>query len=170
MNIEKEYKMLLNEEQFNTLLKNYVFSKRIQTNYYYQSNDNKELAIRIREYDNQYLFTLKIKKDVLYELEFPIEHNNINDPKICEVFKTYQINSVEYLGNLITTRYIYNDIYGQICLDFNKYNGISDFEIEYELFDYTKDYLEHFTKLLKYNDIKYIENKISKIQRFKNSI
>ena len=170
MNIEKEYKMLLNEKQFNNLLNCFSFNTNTQINHYFQANNNKDIAIRIREINNTYIFTMKIKKDVLYELEFNIPNNDINDPKIKKVFLEYNLDDVIYLGKLKTIRHTYNDTYGQICLDYNEYNNLIDYEIEYELYDHNLDYLNYFKELLKTNNIIYKENNISKIKRFKNTI
>ena len=83
MNIEKEYKILVTKAQFFTLLQQYpnaAFHKQINT--YYDTVDGRIRqhcgAMRIRQKQNTYLFTLKLPaQEGLREYEMPVATNKI---------------------------------------------------------------------------------------------
>ena len=70
---------------------------------------------------------------------------------------------------LTTTRNEINTEYGLICIDYNQYNGLEDYELEYEITNYTlgKQYFLDFIK--KYN-LTYNTNCSSKITRLIKSL
>jgi 4-methyl-5(b-hydroxyethyl)-thiazole monophosphate biosynthesis len=55
-------------------------------------------------------------------------------------------------------------------MDINEYNDITDYEIEYELFNHRSDRLGRFKNILAKANIAYIPNNISKISRMKSSM
>lgn len=174
--IEKEYKMMLSKEEFKNLLAS--FPKAIindQINYYYDSKPSvyaRGFGIRIRELNNKFYFTLKESvPEGKLEFEFEIPNNDINDAKVRELLDKLELfDSLEMIGTLRTIRHIHKDEFGELCIDENHYNGIVDYEVEYELFDHTLDKLEHFKNILKMCNIEFIQNNTSKIRRFRNSL
>ncbi|MFV0379361.1 MAG: CYTH domain-containing protein [Anaerorhabdus sp.] len=172
-NLEIEYKMLLTEKEYLTLLNNLQNSKIVdQTNIYYDTNPSlvkRNMGCRIRIIDSEYFFTLKIKQDIgIKEVEFEIPSLDLDNDKIRNVFDKYNIKDIKKVGELRTIRHIYTFEQGIICLDKNFYNDKVDYEIEYELFEGFNDYT-FLVNLLKNNDINYIPNTISKLERCLNS-
>ena len=165
MNIEKEYKVLVNQEQFNKMLCLYPGEKIIQTNHYYDNDSN--IMMRFRVINDDIYFTMKVYDKQLYEYEFKVNNIDINHKDIIKLIDQYQIKNIRYIGDMKTTRYLTMFESGELCLDYNEYNDIIDYEIEYELFDYRDDQLDYFISLLNKVDIEYQENNISKFNRFK---
>lgn len=151
-NIEIEAKILVNEKDFNKLLKHFNVKeedKIIQTNHYIDSN-NRDLkrfgfALRIREKKNEYEFTLKapLSEGLLEKSEF-INKEDYDAFKKDNIFPNGNLkNFLEMVGiktdtlkiltSLTTERY---DIqYGKdslLSLDKSTYNGHTDYEIEME--------------------------------------
>ena len=179
--IEKEYKVLLTKEQFETLCNQFNDLKFVsQTNTYYDTKDfvirNKKGAMRIREKNNKYIFTLKMKDkniDGLYECECEVRENSVHalySDEIQSLLKSYDIDGeLIPLTTLTTRRAVINTGKAEICFDISTYNGITDYEIEYEYL-IPHDGLLEFQSLLDIVHIKYRKNCISKIQRALYSI
>ncbi len=177
-NIEKEYKILVTKEQFNTLYKHFnAPSFYSQTNIYYDTYDfairNVKGSMRIRDINNKHIFTLKMHSPKgLLEYEKNLPYNSIecfNDEEISSLLNKYHIQGPFHkIGNLKTERAIHDTEYAELCFDINTYNGIVDYEIEYE---YKKDHdgLTAFQNILSIANIEYTSNCISKIQRALNS-
>lgn len=164
--IEKEYKMMIDEDIYYSLLQKLNIKPFRQINYYYDVY-NRECAVRIREIDNKYLFTLKTRGDGFkYEYEFEIKEKNFDDPKVLEVFKKFNITKYKYLGEMTTDRAILKLQKGEICLDKSIYFDSIDYEVEYELFDYLDDGFIEFSMILKENNLEYIKSPKSKYRRF----
>lgn len=164
--IEKEYKMLLNKEEYISLLNNIDSNTYKQANYYYSSS-SKIASFRIREIENKYIFTLKVKEnDYHREYEFEISDNSLNDERISDLFKEFNISEYRYVGELITYRTDLKLSKGIISLDKNEYLGVTDYEIEYELYNYQDGDNSELINLLKKCNIKYIPNTITKRKRF----
>ena len=174
--IEKEYKMLLSKDEFDSLLNTYKPNKILkQTNYYFDSKPSlysRGFSIRIREIDNKYTFTLKESTSLgKLEHEFDIDSFNIDDIVIKKLLDELNIHEpLSNIGSLKTTRHLFIDEFGELCIDYNEYNNIIDYEVEYELFDYTLDKLDHFKNILKKCNIEYKENPLSKLRRFISSL
>lgn len=178
-NIEKEYKVMLNKDQFKKLTGCYdglVFKKQINTYY-----DNAQMtiqkihgAMRIREIDNSYLFTMKLLKDGdLYEFECFVDRNDnsvFTQPEIKNLLHEYHImGPFQEITSLTTYRAMIRSEFAEICFDKNHYNGIVDYEIEYE-YKCDHDGLSVFQKILDPIGITYTENCPSKIKRAFDSI
>lgn len=173
--LEKEYKTLLTKEQFDTL---YDFLKPAdpikQVNYYFDTVHhqirNNRGALRIREKQGVYLFTLKIRKndDTLYEFEKPLSGNDLQalqDAEVQSLLKKHGIcEQLQLIGTLTTWRAMCITDYAEICLDKNLYNNTIDYEIEYE---YTQEHdgLSQFQSILDIVQIRYLKNCSSKIAR-----
>lgn len=178
-NIEKELKVLLTEKQFTALCnvyENLEFKKQVNT--YYDTADqairNMHGAMRIREKNGKFIFTLKKHStEGLLEFECEVPENTIkvfDSNDIQKLLLSYDIQGPFHeLTSLTTYRAVYDNGYAEICFDKNQYNGITDYEIEYE---YKKDHdgICMFQEILDIVNIKYESNCISKIQRALNSI
>ena len=174
MNIEKEYKILVTKAQFFTLLQQYpnaTFHKQINT--YYDTVDGRIRqhcgAMRIRQKQNTYLFTLKLPaQEGLREYEMPVAKNDIT------VFQLPQIKSL--LTDLIhdqplleiaqaTTYRAQIDLsHAQLCFDYNVYGETADYELEYE-YTLPHDGLPVFQSILAPAQLSYHTNCPSKIER-----
>jgi len=166
--IEKEYKVLITEEEYLKLLANYRTTSRIQSNYYFDSNPSlkeRDISIRIREISNHYYFTLKEKKAEIIEYEFEIPTFSLEHEQIKNITSNFNIKGLKLKGKLVTVRSIFRDDFGELCIDKNSYNNTVDYEVEYELFDSNTDQLKHFKDLLSVAEISYVQNNISKVAR-----
>ncbi|MEF9967519.1 MAG: DJ-1/PfpI family protein [Longicatena sp.] len=168
--LEIEYKVLLTEEEFNLLLDSYPNHELIsQTNYYFDTTPSlkeRRMGCRIRKIDNKFIFTLKIKQSNGHqEIEFPISRFDINEPLIQECFVKYDIVNPRCVGELHTYRHLVQLSHAELCIDKNEYNGITDYEVEYELKDSTINTFDEFMSILDNAHITYQPNKRTKIQR-----
>ena len=179
--IEIEAKALVNQEEYRALCKAFPNSERYrQTNYYIDSEDRvlmKEgIALRIREKDGVYELTLKtpLSQGLLEKTntismnqfamlrdfgEFPqadlkrfLEMLDINvDSLKILCFRTTERIDIPYKGGLLS-------------LDRNSYNGVVDYEIEFE-YSNMGDAEEILTALLKENNVKSPLSVTSKFRR-----
>lgn len=164
--VEKEFKMLLDQTQYQKISENEDFKLEIQDNYYFDTK-KASMALRIRNVEDIYILTLKkYENNKLFEYEFRVDDQYIDHPKILDYLKIHGINEKpKYLGLMQTSRYYLKLNKGEIALDRCLYLDKIDYEIEYEVFQEKDDHQELVTFLDKYK-IKYIENKKSKFQRF----
>lgn len=178
-NIEKEYKILVTKKQFELLLARYPnaqFQKQVNT--YYDSEDrmiqHHHGAMRIREVQNQFLFTLKMHTDRgLMEYEMFVAQNDVS------VFDTTEIKNlllsfgftkpIVPLTTLTTYRAMIDTGNAELCFDYSEYGTQKDYEIEYE---YKKEHdgRTAFNHILAHANLKYEKNCISKIQRALNAL
>lgn len=174
-NIERELKILINEEIYQNIANSYDFHIPIeQTNTYYDDKNktikNMHGALRIRTIHDQYFFTLKIKKDEYthYEFEKEIDTNileNIQDPEILQWLKKYNIpKNLKQTATFTTIRRTYDFNNGELCLDKTFYPNHTDYELEYE---YTNDHdgISFFNSILKPYHLEWKKNCPSKIAR-----
>ena len=177
-NIERELKLLIDEEVYNKLLHSYDFQNPItQTNTYFDTKNQdvkkQHGAVRIRIIQDKKIFTLKIRKDEYTHYEFEKEINaenidDINDTEILNWFDQYQIpKNLHPTASFTTLRYVYEFEHGELCLDKTDYKNHTDYEIEYE---YTSDHdgIHFFNSILEKYDLKWIKNCPSKIARALN--
>ncbi len=174
LHFEKEFKILLNKDQFITLLKQYPkaeFKKQVNT--YYDTKDfyirNHIGAMRIREIDHQFIFTLKHRcQDGVQEYEVNVSENSTT------VFETEEISSllnslhidqpITKIASLTTYRALIPLGDAELCFDYSEYNGMCDFEIEYEYLR-PHDGLAVFNEILAVVNVRYEKNCKAKIQR-----
>lgn len=172
--VEIEYKLMINEDLYHRLLEDYPLKTTKQVNHYFDtipSLKEKGLAMRIRVIHDDYIFTLKEKLDVGHnEYEFKLHEFNFNDVRIQELFQHFQINDPKYLGFLVTYRSELEMKEGILCVDFNQYNGMEDYELEYELKDSHNESMEEFLEILDKYQLNFHENAPSKIKRFMHSL
>lgn len=177
-NIERELKLLIDEEVYNKLLHSYDFQNPItQTNTYFDTKNQdvkkQHSAVRIRMIQDKKIFTLKIRKDEYTHYEFEKEINtenidDINDTEILNWFDQYQIpKNLDPTVSFTNLRYVYKFEHGELCLDKTDYKNHTDYEIEYE---YTSDHdgIHFFNSILEKYDLKWIKNCPSKIARALN--
>lgn len=178
-NIEKEYKVLVSKEQFDTLLKSYpniTFIQQMNTYYDTLHMDirNQKGAMRIRQIDDSYIFTLKMHNaNDLLEFEKEVKGNALeylNDPEITTLLSHYDIAApFQRLTSLSTNRAVFDTGYAELCFDISTYNNQTDYEIEYE---YKKEHdgLQAFQTILEPINMVYKKNCKSKIKRALDSL
>lgn len=176
-NIEKELKILVTKEKFDllcNLYKSLIFNKQI--NQYYDTADNlirsKHGAMRIRTINHKHIFTLKIfQNNDLLEFECEVSENSIvalNHPDIITLLNSYNITGPFIkIASLTTYRAKVVNKDAELCFDENHYNGICDYEIEYE-FKREHDGISNFNQILNQVDLHYESNCHSKIWRALN--
>lgn len=178
-NIEKEYKILVSKEQFQTLLNEYpkaVFKEQINT--YYDSVDfmirEAHGAMRIRYIDNAYIFTLKMHSSKgLLEFEKEVEQNDssiFQASEIKSLLDSYHLTGpFQQITELKTQRAMIETEFAELCFDISEYNGHKDYEIEYE---YKKEHdgFTVFNHLLRKIHLTYTKNCDSKIKRAMDTI
>ena len=170
--VETELKVLLSREDFEKLASRYApLHFEHQHNIYFVTNDIKHYAFRIREKNGEKLFTLKEHKDGK-----TIEHEKVftgeleDDPEIREVLAGFEIfPPYKVIGELDTERAVYDTGKAELCFDINNYNGITDYEIEYEIYKDHK-YKKAFNKIMSEAEISYDLNKVSKYKRCVNTL
>lgn len=137
MIIENEWKFLVSEEQFLSIMsffeKNFDVRKEIfdQINYYYDTDNlalSKEgITARIRDKNNELNGTFKkhFENGISQENDFEVD----SVPQSIMYGKT----KLKKLGFLLTKRFVfYIEKMCEICFDENYYLGEKDFEIEIE--------------------------------------
>ena len=163
--VEKEYKMLVNKEQFDKLCSLYENLNFItQTNTYYDTVNGdiqkKKGAMRIRERNGRFLFTLKMRQE---NLENSI--HALQSEEIVQLLHEYQIEAaIIPLTTLVTKRAVVETENAELCFDISTYGNHTDYEIEYE-YKQPHDGLSVFQKLLSHVQLVYEKNCTSKIQR-----
>lgn len=175
-NKERELKIMLTQDQFESLLNSYDFPITIrQTNTYYDTVDHRVKkmngALRLRKIEDRTIFTLKKRIDpiTLIELEKDIDTDDlrlIEDPEILDWLKQYGI-SKEHVAPIVqfsTIRHILNTKDAQICLDENKFEHSMDYELEYE-YKVDHDGVHELNVFLNKIGIQYTKNGPSKLQR-----
>lgn len=172
--VETEYKLLVNKEDFeklSALYPNKTFIQQINT--YYDTKDmqlrNMKCAMRIREKENKFLFTLKTPDPNGHlEHECYVDKNSIDvfsEPAIKKLLDELGIHEqIVMITNLKTERAVINTGKAELCFDINEYNGFIDYEIEYEE-TVAHDGVNEFNKLLSEAGLHYERNCMSKIAR-----
>jgi uncharacterized protein YjbK len=173
-NLEIELKCLLSKNQFECLLEKMTFSvPKIQTNTYYDTlNGDLQQRLwmcRIREVLGKYEFTLKTPGNGGHnEFECILEKHNIHDPVVVDFFAQSNIfPPLLALGTTTTHRRKFVDEYGEWCLDYNEFDGLFDYEVEYELFEYNIKAEQRFAEVLKSCKVEYKQAK-TKFERMLN--
>lgn len=164
---ETELKALLSREDFERLASFYQPLEFVeQHNFYFITDDPKHYAFRIRTRNGEQLFTLKHKengKTVEYEKVF--DGRMEDDQDIMQTLASFNIfPPFRIFGELVTQRAVYENELAELCFDINTYNGITDYEVEYEIKKYHK-YKKAFREILGKADIPFVLNKTSKYKR-----
>lgn len=172
--MERELKILLTKTQYETILHSYDFGKpTIQTNVYFDDDAGtikQKGAMRIRTIGDRHIFTLKIRKDPITQIELEKEIpvntiSEIRDPEILGWMKENGIPANTHpFASSVTERRIVKLENAELCLDKTDFSGTTDYELEYE---YTKDHdgISAFNRILEPIHILYKENAPSKLAR-----
>lgn len=173
-NLEIEYKILLTEEQFNELLKSYPKQTFVcQINTYYDTEDfalrKQGRAMRIREKEGKFLYTCKVPTQAGHmEYEIFVAENSVdalNIPEIQNLLHDLNVTgSVHPIATCTTHRAVVKLEKAELCFDINDYNGIRDYEVEYECTQ-VHDGISEFNQILSKIQLKFIKNCKSKIAR-----
>ncbi len=150
--IEKEYKALITQKQYEYIKLMFEWKKCImQKNYYFDTDEmycsQNDITVRIRQKKEGYYLQVKtpiccegglhIKKEYkkkLHHLKDVITSNDFNELSV-----PVHIPDVKQIGNLITERLEFNINGTTLCLDKSKYNNIVDYEVEIE---YSGEYVD----------------------------
>lgn len=184
--IEIEFKNLITLDEFEYLLSIYPFPIVGQThvNHYFETNkldlQQKRCTLRIREKNSIYQLTLKephtdgilethdtmTKKEALNWLS----GNMIYKPHVSKQLERLAISpaTLNYIGELRTTRYEIKIQGNLIVLDHSLYHGVSDYELEIET-QSKKSGHNFFLDFLLENNIQNRKTP-NKIERFFNSL
>ena len=179
--IEIEAKALVSQEQYRTLCKAFSNSERyLQTNYYIDSDDRvltKEgIALRIREKSGVYELTLKTplsqglleKTNIISMNQFAMLRDFGEFPaadlkRFLEMLDI-DVSKLKILGFMTTERIDVPYKGGLLSLDRNSYNGVIDFEIEFE-YNNMADAERILLDLLKENHVEVPLTTASKFRR-----
>lgn len=154
--LEIEFKNLLTIDEYK-LIKQYYFKQSEpfkQTNYYIDTPNHEiisnKMALRIREKNNDYELTLKVPQEVgLLEYNevidsLPEQNRQIDiqilPENITEILTKHNIplSELRLLGDLTTYRLEKKLKSGLLVLDHSIYLGIEDYELEFEVTDFTQ--------------------------------
>ncbi|MEI7667651.1 MAG: CYTH domain-containing protein [Erysipelotrichaceae bacterium] len=175
-NLEIEYKTLINEDQYKSLLKTFPFDQSFtQMNVYYDTSLNHFRAInvscRIRSVKESHELTFKVPTKLgKLEYNFLVSSNDTSVFKRMDITQFMESLNIQGAlikqGQLITQRCTLQRSYGELCLDKNSYNGRVDYELEYEV-DISKqtEGLLDYRTILNSLGLNYHKNAPSKIKR-----
>ena len=158
--LEIEYKSFISEKSYNNLM-NYLNLKDkifIQTNYYFDTINkdlfNNKIVLRIRNKENQYKLTKKSPSNNANLEESIYLNENEALSMIKNGFDASLVNINLFVKNICTLKTYrakieYKD--GILFLDKSEYNGIIDYEIEYEAnnIDFNESHFKEILKELK---------------------
>ncbi len=164
--LEIEFKMLVSKEQFDKITALYrplLFLK--QHNYYYKSPSSLQ-SFRIRIKEDKKIFTLKdTTGDQIIEYEKEFFDLFYEDSEIKKLLNKLNIYPPFYqVGELTTYRATIENDLAELCFDINCYNGLLDYEIEYEM-KTSHEGLSTFKEILSSAGIGYIPCTTSKYMR-----
>ena len=173
-NLEIEYKMLLCVDVFNQLMNDFKGHTYSQTNYYLTSIELSALrySLRIREKEGYYEMTLKIPEkngrlehnlEITKEDLVMIQNGEMPDNEITRLLSN-NLSLIKQSYSLTTIRRDVPFDSGMLSLDENHYNGITDYELEFEVSDEEKG-LKQFEELCQTYHLQYKRNCASKIAR-----
>jgi len=185
-NLEIEAKALLTREEYNKILSSLDKKSYVQINYYFDTKDlflvSKKLGLRIREKNNTFELTLKIKQK-----EGKLEINQtLSKEKALEMLKSFNvphgeirlfleanykeiINQISLVATLKTTRTDFEYKDSLISIDHSEYSDKEDYEIEAEStsMKLAKENIKDFLSSFK---IEYKENSQTKLSRVLDTI
>lgn len=139
---EIEYKFLVSKEDFNRFLSYFDTQgnnavRKIQINYYYDTDDNmlnkKDVTVRVRQEQDKLKCQIKKHTNTSMALFFSDEYCGCLErlPKALRVEGIHE--ELLLKGSLVTERReIKFGICGKLCFDINMYLGVIDYEIEIE--------------------------------------
>ena len=138
---EKEFKVMLTEEQHDKLVAAYNWDKVFtQINHYYDTPDlqlsKEHITCRVRETEGEYFLQLKTptpKDYIRVEIakKLPALPETLTSEMLREVSR-YDLPDVNCIGKLTTLRHVHQFEGGEIDLDRSEYFGKVDYELEIE--------------------------------------
>lgn len=145
--IENEFKIMLNQGQYEKILEMFGWDEVIiQVNHYYDTDDlalsSLHITCRVREIGGRYFLQMKFPGAADYsrvELEKPLDAlpSTIASDELLQPHPHGHevLPDVKRLGSLKTTRNVHRFEGGEIDLDKSEYFGKTDYEIEVEFTD-----------------------------------
>ena len=141
-NKEMEFKCLIDKKIYLQLIEEFALKNNIftQTNFYFDTDNydlkKDKIVLRIRQKNNQFKLTKKVhlKEHDIDESHIYLEENNALD-MIQNGFDANIIGLSYFVKNtysLTTNRVSFPYKNGKLFFDESIYNGITDYEIEYE--------------------------------------
>lgn len=139
---EIEYKFLVSEEEFNQFLSYFDTQgnnavRKIQINYYYDTDDNmlnkNDVTVRVRQEQDKLKCQIKKHTNTSMALFFSDEYCGCLErlPKVLRVEGIHE--ELLLKGSLVTERReIKFGVCGKLCFDISMYLGMIDYEIEVE--------------------------------------
>ena len=144
---EKEFKVMLTEEQYEKLRAAYVWDEEfLQINHYYDTPDlrlaGEHITCRVREIAGEFFLQLKLPthRDFIRVEQFK-QLDGVPETVSAEQLKeltALELPQVKLLGKLATTRSVKQFDGAEIDLDKSEYFGITDYEAEIEFTDEAK--------------------------------
>ncbi|WLR59533.1 CYTH domain-containing protein [Guptibacillus hwajinpoensis] len=152
--VEIEFKNMLTKEEYASLLDSYKLEENIktQTNDYFDTKNfmirEKGAALRIRNKNDKFVLTLKqpaeegllethqaVSQEIFEEIK---KDGTLPDGEVASQLNELGIPSpLHHLGRLTTHRAEYQTTEGLLVLDHSEYLGREDFELEFEVSDFT---------------------------------
>ncbi len=175
--LEKEYKFLISKDLFSRIDVDINWQQEYeQVNYYFLDNMGvlvrNNITVRVRNLNNCYKLQVKIplqnqgflslKNEYEYMLdELPDKILGTDISKTCGI----DLSDLSCIGTLTTLRKTYHlSQSAKLCLDYNRYLGTEDYEVEIEVIGECK--LNNFIK--KYELDSQFNNSVGKFSRFMN--
>ena len=185
--LEEETKSLLSKSNFNLLIAHFHLDMNqavTQVNSYHDAGDlrldEKDITLRVRKKKGQYELTLKqdagdAAKETTYKPLSDEEFNDLRDKGIipkCNVKDTLREMNIAgtfpYQGDLTTDRIEINYKGCKLALDYNKYMGEIDYEIEMEKSDADADQKKILHELLVELNVPYTPAECKRRRFFKH--
>lgn len=181
LELEIEYKQMLNVVQYKAILNDIInngrYQEQVHVNYYFDTADydlyHNQQMLRIRVLsDSEYEICLKTRqKDGVLEDNHIIDQIRFNElydnPQLLN--KYYGLSyDLKFITILKTHRITQEREDGLICLDHSTYHNTEDYEIEFEAKEYNE--IDTLLQLLFKNNIEYQNKHITKIERCLNSL
>ena len=182
-NLEIEFKILITKDIYNRIINEYPPNRTYQqTNHYLLHPRLSKLrySLRIRDKNNQFELTLKqpqkqgtLETNLMIDQETKdkILNHQLVENEVFDKLKPLNLNSMMFITDyyLTTIRHEIVTNEGLICVDFNSYNHLYDYELEYEVNDYQTGKQAFLDFIGQYN-LTYEHNCMSKINRMLTSI
>lgn len=141
--IEKEYKVILNKEQYEKILNSFEFLEPVvQINFYYKENKSRfiDTTIRVRFKDKKIKLQVKelisIRNGIYVRREYEKSLKEvpliIKGKTLNELCESNRYQDCLFIGVLITERRVIHINDCEMALDINHYCGITDYELEIE--------------------------------------
>ncbi|HFI0480226.1 TPA: CYTH domain-containing protein [Streptococcus suis] len=185
--LEIEYKTLLTKSEYKRLLADFSdVNPVLQTNHYIDTPNldmkNNRFSLRIRTFEDIAELTLKIPQEVgnqeynqvldIHAAQQLLENFQLPAGQIADIISTTNVplEKLAVWGSLTTKRFEKETSIGLMALDENKYNGLTDYELEVEVTDAEEGKIL-FDEFLRKNAIqfKYASSKVARTAASKKS-